>query len=97
VAITKPHNNIPPDGNHRKTVDDTHDGTQDDLTRLKLSECSKPNEKEAIHFLEQLLTDERKKSALSEVRAGAAAKTIKILQEGRLQSCNASHLLAGIK
>jgi hypothetical protein len=92
--MTKPPNNIPPDGNHRKNVDDTHDETQDDQTRLKLSECSRPNKKEAIR-LEQLLTDKRKKSAPSEVRAGAAAKMIKSLQ-GRLQSCNASQK-AGIK
>jgi hypothetical protein len=76
VAMTKLHNNIPPDGNHRKTVDDTHSEPQDDQSRHKFSECSKPNEKEAIH-LEQLLTFERKKLALSQVRAAAAAKMIK--------------------
>jgi hypothetical protein len=81
--MTKPPNNIPLNGNYRKTVDDTHNEPQDDQTLLKLSECSRPNEKEDIH-LEQLLADERKKSALSEVRAGAATKNVKSLQ-GRLQ------------
>jgi hypothetical protein len=43
--MTKPPNNITPDGNHRKTVDDAHSEPQDDQTRLKLSECSRPNKK----------------------------------------------------
>jgi hypothetical protein len=54
VAMMKLPNNIPPDGNHHKTIDDTHDQTQDDQLHHKLSECSRPNEKEAI-LLEQLL------------------------------------------
>jgi vacuolar-type H+-ATPase subunit H len=51
--------------------------------------------KKAIH-LQQLLTFERKKSALSQVRAAAAAAAAKMIKslQGRLQSCDASHLAA---
>jgi hypothetical protein len=79
VAMTKPPNIILPDGNHRKTVDDTHNETQDNQMRLKFSECSRPNEKEAIH-LEQLLTDERKKSQ-------PFLKSEPVLLQKRLKAC----------
>jgi hypothetical protein len=90
--MTTPNNNIPPDGNHRKTVDDIDSEPVDDRTGHQMSERSTPNEKKTVH-LEQLLTIEIKKSALSQIRAAAAAKTIKSLK-GRLQSSDASHIAA---
>jgi hypothetical protein len=59
VAMMKSPKKIPPDDNYGKTVNDTHDGTQDDQSCHKLSECSRLNKKEVNHS-EQLLTDERK-------------------------------------